>query len=431
MGVIAELAKEGRIAGRAVLLSGPPGSGKTALASALAASLRLDADTEVPFVTVSASELFSKDISKSETLLQALRKAIVVKITEETEIIEGEVVEIQIDRPATGVSGNKIGKITMKTTEMETIYELGTKMIESLMKEKVSAGDVVTIDKASGKITKLGRSFTRAKDYDALGPQTKFIQCPDGELQKRKQISHSVSLHEIDVINSRTQGFLALFSGDSGEIKSEIRDQIDLKISEWRDEGKAILIPGVLFIDEIHMLDMESFSFLARALESNYAPVLVMASNRGMTRVRDGQNSYDEPSPHGIPADLLDRLVVVSMDKYTSEDLKEIMKIRAQEEDVTLDPDALLLLARIASESSLRYATNLITLSNLVALKKKETTVTVDHVKRVYALFVDEKRSAQFLDQFQSSFLSNAGTNGGGDNRSSAQVSDMSEMEVV
>ena len=31
------------------------------------------------------------------------------------------------------------------------------------------AGDVITIDKASGKITKLGRSFTRARDYDATG----------------------------------------------------------------------------------------------------------------------------------------------------------------------------------------------------------------------------------------------------------------------
>jgi RuvB-like protein 2 len=42
------------------------------------------------------------------------------------------------------------GKLTMKTTEMETIYDLGTKMIESLSKEKVQAGDVVAIDKASG-----------------------------------------------------------------------------------------------------------------------------------------------------------------------------------------------------------------------------------------------------------------------------------------
>lgn len=33
---------------------------------------------------------------------QAFRKAIGVRIKEETEVIEGEVVEIEIDRPATG-----------------------------------------------------------------------------------------------------------------------------------------------------------------------------------------------------------------------------------------------------------------------------------------------------------------------------------------
>jgi len=43
-----------------------------------------------------------------------------------------------VDRPATGV-GAKVGKLTLKTTEMETIYDLGNKMIESLMKEKVSS----------------------------------------------------------------------------------------------------------------------------------------------------------------------------------------------------------------------------------------------------------------------------------------------------
>ena len=64
--------------------------------------------------------------------------------------------------------------MTLKTTEMETIYDLGQKMIEALTKEKVQAGDVIAIDKASGKISRLGRSFTRAKDYDAMGPQVKF-----------------------------------------------------------------------------------------------------------------------------------------------------------------------------------------------------------------------------------------------------------------
>lgn len=163
---------------------------------------------------MAASEIFSLEMSKTEALTQAFRRSIGVKITEESEQIEGEVVEIQIDRTATGTSGPKLGKLTLKTTEMETIYDLGSKMIDALNKEKVLSGDIITIDKASGKITRLGRSFTRARDYDAMGADTRFVQCPDGELQKRKQSVHTVSLHEIDVINSRSQGFLALFSGN-------------------------------------------------------------------------------------------------------------------------------------------------------------------------------------------------------------------------
>ena len=41
----------------------------------------------------------------------------------------------------------------------------------------------------------------------------------------------------------------------------------------------------VLFIDEVHMLDIECFSFLNRALESDMAPILIIATNRGITRL--------------------------------------------------------------------------------------------------------------------------------------------------
>lgn len=118
-------------------------------------------------------------------------------------VIEGEIVEILVDRPAASGAAAKTGKLTLKTTDMETVYELGSKLIEVLGREKVQSGDVVMLDKASGKITKLGRSFGRSRDYDAVGPHTKFVNCPDGELQKRKEVVHCVNLHEIGVINSR------------------------------------------------------------------------------------------------------------------------------------------------------------------------------------------------------------------------------------
>lgn len=397
-GVILEMIKEGKIAGRAILLAGQPGTGKTSIAMGMAQALGID----TPFTSMAGSEIYSLEMSKTEALTQAIRKSIGVRIKEETEIIEGEVVEIQVDRPATGV-GAKVGKLTLKTTEMETIYDLGNKMIESLMKEKVQAGDVVTIDKATGKISRLGRSFTRARDYDATGPQTRFVQCPEGELQKRKEVVHTVTLHEVDVINSRTHGFLALFSGDTGEIKAEVREQINAKVAEWREEGKAEIVPGVLFIDEVHMLDIECFSFLNRALENEMAPVVIMATNRGITRIR-GTNYK---SPHGIPIDLLDRMIIVSTSPYQEKDLKEILKIRCEEEDCEMSDDALTVLTRIALETSLRYAIQLITTASLVCRKRKSTEVNIEDVKRVYSLFLDESRSTQFLKEYQDEFMFN------------------------
>lgn len=97
--VILKMAQEGKIAGRAVLIAGPPSTGKTAIAMGMAQSLGSD----VPFTMLASSEIFSLEMSKTEALTQAFRKSIGVRITEESEVIEGEVVEIQIDRSVTGV----------------------------------------------------------------------------------------------------------------------------------------------------------------------------------------------------------------------------------------------------------------------------------------------------------------------------------------
>ncbi|KAH9712324.1 hypothetical protein WN944_021370 [Citrus x changshan-huyou] len=396
-GVILQMIKEGKIAGRAVLIAGQPGTGKTAIAMGMAKSLGL----ETPFAMISASEIFSLEMSKTEALMQAFRKAIGVRIKEEAEVIEGEVVEVQIDRPATSGAAAKTGKLTLKTTEMETVYDLGGKMIEALGKEKVQSGDVIAIDKVSGKITKLGRSFSRSRDYDAMGPHTKFVQCPDGELQKRKEVVHCVTLHEIDVINSRTQGFLALFTGDTGEIRAEVREQIDTKVAEWREEGKAEIVPGVLFIDEVHMLDVECFSFLNRALENEMAPILVVATNRGITRIR-GTNYK---SAHGIPMDLLDRLLIISTKPYTRDEIRKILDIRCQEEDVEMAEDAKQLLTRVGEGTSLRYAIHLITAAALASQKRKGKVVEVQDIDRVYRLFLDVQRSTQYLMEYQSQYI--------------------------
>lgn len=87
VGFVLEMIKEGKIAGRAVLLAGQPGTGKTAIALALAQSL----GTDTPFTSMAGSEIYSLEMSKTEALTQAIRKSIGIRIKEESEIIEGEV----------------------------------------------------------------------------------------------------------------------------------------------------------------------------------------------------------------------------------------------------------------------------------------------------------------------------------------------------
>jgi len=59
-----------------------------------------------------------------------------------------------------------------------------------------------------------------------------------GEIQQRRSTTHSVTLHDMDVINSRAKAFTALFSGETGEIKTEVRQTIDKKVRNlhfWRE----------------------------------------------------------------------------------------------------------------------------------------------------------------------------------------------------
>lgn len=64
--------------------------------------------------------------------------------------------------------------------------------------------------------------------------------------------------------------------------------------------------------------------------------------------------------------------------------------------------DGMRLLTKIGKECSLRYAIHLITTANLVAQKRKSGgEVDVADIRKVYHLFLDVKRSANFLKEYE------------------------------
>lgn len=71
---------------------------------------------------------------------------------------------------------------------------------------------------------------------------------------------------------------------------------------------------------QVHMLDVECFTYLNRALESPLSPVVVVATNRGVCTIR----GTDVMSSHGVPVDLLDRMLIVRTQQYSEEEIKEV-----------------------------------------------------------------------------------------------------------
>lgn len=142
------------------------------------------------------------------------------------------------------------------------------------------------------------------------------------------------------------------------------------------------------------MLDLECFTYLNRSLESTIAPIVVFATNRGITEIRgtDGIKS-----PHGIPIDVLDRMLIVPTLPYSVQEMIEICQIRAKTEQLEVSEDALRMLGAIGKKSSLRFAIQLLTPAKMVAETQGRTQILPEDISQVDDLFLDGKSSAQFL----------------------------------
>jgi RuvB-like protein 2 len=67
--------------------------------------------------------------------------------------------------------------------------------------------------------------------------------------------------------------------------------------------------------------------------------------------------------------------------------------------------EALEFLTTIGTETTLRYAIQLITTSSLLAAKRKVSEVDLVDIRRAYSMFLDVKRSSDYLREHQAQYL--------------------------
>ncbi|KAJ1924372.1 RuvB ATP-dependent DNA helicase pontin [Tieghemiomyces parasiticus] len=407
-GYIVDLVKAKKMAGRAVLLTGAPGTGKTAIAYAVSQEL----GPKVPFCPMVGSEVYSTEIKKTEVLMENFRRAIGLRVRETKEVYEGEVTEIspeEAENPLGGysktVSRVVVGLKTVKGTKQ---LLLDPSIYEGLLKEKVAVGDVIYIESNTGAVKRVGRSDAYAAEFDLEAEE--YVPLPKGDVLKKREVVQDVTLHDLDMANAKPQGGQDIISmmgqlmkPRKTEITDKLRQEINKVVNQYIEQGTAELIPGVLFIDEVHMLDIECFTYLNRALESTLSPIVILATNRGMCTIR---GTEDVEAPHGIPLDLLDRLLIIRTMPYTLDEIGVILEIRAKTEGLKLDGGALRRVAEKGISSSLRYAMQLLTPAAILAkLQGREEILTAD-IDEASTLFFDAKTSAQLVAQQSERFLS-------------------------
>jgi TBP-interacting protein len=297
-------------------------------------------------------------------------------------------------------------RLTLETKEEEKTIEAGATIAQQIIQESISEGHVVQIDAESGRLANLGLSLdsTKGKTYDVDTRQK--IPRPIGKVLKEKEFVYTLTLTDMDELNARSRGGGGLFSmfmggAETKEIDTEIRTTVDQRVKELVDEGKAFIHPGVLFIDDSHLLDLEAFSFLGRAMESELVPIIILATNRGVARIR----GTDVKSPLGFPLDLIDRAVIIATHEYDPQSIKEILRLRAEEEKVKLEKEALARLTQVGAKSSLRYAVQLLSLAAQNARALQHEKVKVEDVQRVDSLFMDIGEAAEHLKKYEEKLM--------------------------
>ncbi|ORD97922.1 RUVB2 [Hepatospora eriocheir] len=174
-------------------------------------------------MVITGEKIISKENGSIDfkKLGKLIRRSVLVKFKDTLRIVEGQI---------TGITDYTI---QLKTTDMESQFEIGNEFLNELNRERVIVGDIIMFYKDFGIVKKLGRGVSLEENT----PDTEVVEIPSNECLKNERMTTTLTLDEIDIINSEVLGPDYIHANVN--VGDNIKSEVDRKIVNWLEQGQV------------------------------------------------------------------------------------------------------------------------------------------------------------------------------------------------
>jgi len=367
-----------------LIFTGNMGAGKTALAFAIAKEI----GHEIPFQTTSGAEIRSEKKSVTLLLRDYCRKAIGINLLESVEVYEGELIDVMIDNldcPKNKLSSGNVN-IMLKTLEGSLRLKLHESLSASFVKENPKIGDIIRIF----PINEIVRILGNGKSYKSneLNNNQFSVSLPKGKVYKKKNILQKITLFDLDYANLN---FSRKKDNDQITLSHNLCMEVDNLLKKYIREKKAELIPGILFIDEAHVLEEMHLTYLAESLEFSFCPLIVLATNR------ETNFNFEKCSGSLFPKEFVKKCTNILVTIQQKHLLSKIVAVRAKNLNIVLTGNCLLEAGFISENISLRFGLMLINIAKFLMRSTDRVFINLEMISTVAFFFLNYRDSMQLL----------------------------------
>ena len=231
---------------------------------------------EIPFSKFSGVFNSEEEAVQLNEILKFQKKSIGIKISDCIEFYEGEVTDFVSNFKTLRSNGRGFHAILgLQTLEGKLRLKVSGEIYNELIINKVKIGDIIRIIPETFSVENLGKSngFIKKNSIDS----THYLTLPRGKVFKKKTITKEITLYEFELENFKN---IKNFEISNYENISKLNEDTEALLLSYNKRSKIEIFKGVLFIDEVHNLNLNCIRYINKVFNHRLFPFVIITTNK-------------------------------------------------------------------------------------------------------------------------------------------------------